>query len=201
MVFHHSCLLGGGAALLISRLDSSNIREVLRYSSYSTPGTPAAALNNLIGAPGLRIGTAISVLSIALMLVESWLTRNAGYRGFLWMATLVLVLSQWSGIATDPGNFIVCFPALVLIFAVWQERWKKVGSWVIIGTMVILNVGIWWIFLATVTYSYQPIQSPVMFFPLPIILLIGLYWVRWWALKPPEVWYDPERLSEKHDKN
>jgi hypothetical protein len=24
----------------------------------------------------------------------------------------------------------------------------------------------------------------MMFFPLPVFLLVGLYWVRWWVLRP-----------------
>jgi hypothetical protein len=32
----------------------------------------------------------------------------------------------------------------------------------------------------------QPIQSSILFFPLPVFLLIGLYWVRWWVLRPEQ---------------
>ena len=32
--------------------------------------------------------------------------------------------------------------------------------------------------------------SAVMFFPYPAYLLLLLYWVRWWAVQPPTVWYD-----------
>ena len=53
-----------------------------------------------------------------------------------------------------------------------------------------LFAGIWAIFLNTVHYTDQPIQSPIMFFPLPAFLLLMLYWVRWWAVAPPTVWYD-----------
>jgi hypothetical protein len=181
-------LLGGAAALLIPDWIIQNLREVLRYSSYSTPGTPATALNALIGLPGMRIGTAISVLAIALALLEIWINRKADFRGFLWVSSLVLVVSQWSGIATDPGNFIVCFPALVLTFSIWQERWKKTGTLITIITIAILMIGVWAIFLATIEYTYQPVQSPIMFFPLPIILFFCLYWIRWWTLKPSDLW-------------
>ncbi len=40
------------------------------------------------------------------------------------------------------------------------------------------------VFLTTLEYTTQPMQSPVMFFPLPIFLFIGLYWVRKWATQP-----------------
>jgi hypothetical protein len=49
---------------------------------------------------------------------------------------------------------------------------------------------IWVIFIATLEKSYQPIQSPVLFFPLPLILLIILYWIRGWAILPPKLYFD-----------
>jgi hypothetical protein len=51
--------------------------------------------------------------------------------------------------------------------------------------MGVLMFGLWGLFLATVERSYQPIQSPVMFFPLPGIVVILLYWMRWWATHYP----------------
>jgi hypothetical protein len=56
--------------------------------------------------------------------------------------------------------------------------------------MLALFIGIWAIFINTVEFGDQPVQSPVMFFPLPAFLLITLYWVRWWAVEPPTVWID-----------
>lgn len=189
-------LLVGFSMLLIPDWILQNFREILRFSSYATPDTPASALNALMGTAGLRIGTAISILAIALVIVEMWLTRKTGHKGFLWVASLALVASQWFGISTDPGNFIVCFPAIVLIMALWQERWEARGKWLGLGFMVVLFLLLWVIFVATIQNSYQPIQSPVMFFPLPVILLIGLYWVRWWALKPPEVWSNNSDIND-----
>jgi hypothetical protein len=35
-----------------------------------------------------------------------------------------------------------------------------------------------------------------MFFPLPIFMLVGLYWVRWWAIKPAKTLIEALRASE-----
>ncbi len=109
---------------------------------------------------------------------------------FLWTACLTLTASQWVGIQTDPGNFIILMPALVLVFSIWEERWRRAGHIFALMTMLFLFLGIWALFLATVEYGYQPQQSPVMFLPLPAFLLLTLYWVRWWALRVPQVWID-----------
>ena len=183
-------LLSGIAALLIPDWIFQNLREIMRYPGYNPPGTLASALNAILPAAGNRIGKAISVLMGIDLLVEWFLTRKAGVRGFLWAASLTMMGSFWIGIQTDPGNFIFAYPALIFVFSVFLERWQKSGTWIIVTNMILLMVAIWAIFLKTVEYTYQPVQSPVMFFPLPLYLLISLYWIRWWALHPSRLDFD-----------
>jgi hypothetical protein len=53
--------------------------------------------------------------------------------------------------------------------------------------MLLMFIGIWWLFLATLdTSGPQPIQAPIMFFPLPVFLVACLYWIRWWVLRPEQ---------------
>ena len=189
-------LLGALALLIASGLFLlpdwilQNIREIIRYPGYNPPGTPGAALAVWFPAQGERLGWVITGLVAILLLIEWIRARKASFRGFLWVVSFTLVLSQWSGIQTDPGNFIVLYPVLVLILALLDERWRK-GGWIAgILLMIILLGGGWWLFLATVTYADQPIQSPVLFFPLPGLLILLLYWVRWWAFHPTQTWFD-----------
>jgi len=167
-----------------------NLAEVMRYPGYNPPGTLGSALAFWFLAVGKRIGYAISGILVLTLLVEWLRARRLDFRGFLWTACLTLTVAQWIGIQTDPGNFIVLFPALVLVFAGMQGRWKQAaGLWIIL-MMVLLGVGIWALFISTVEYGYQPIQSPILFLPLPAFLLVSLYWIRWWAVKPPSTWYE-----------
>ncbi|HZU87166.1 MAG TPA: glycosyltransferase family 87 protein [Anaerolineaceae bacterium] len=172
-----------------------NLREVMRYASYNPPGTPGQAFAVWLPATGERLGYGLSAILAVVLLLEWWLARKADFRHFLWTACLTLVVSQWIGIQTDPGNYIVCFPALALIFATWERRWHFRGSLMVFFSMLLLGVGLWMLFLGTLETGYQPQQSPVMIFPLPAFLLVGLYWVRWWALRPPTMLF--EQLMEK----
>ncbi len=192
-------LLSASAALLVPDWILQNIREIVRYSSYNPPLTLRAALTALLPGIGNRIGLAIMGLLALLLLVEWWLVRKANFRGFIWVACLTLVASQWIGIPTDPGNFIILLPALALIFALWRERWERTGSIFAVLSMLVLLAGLWGVFLATVEYGDQPQQSPIMFIPLPAFLLVMLYWVRWWAFKFPKVWFDQFYALENPD--
>ncbi len=189
-------ILTGIGILLIPDWIVQNLREVLRYPGYNPPGTVSAALAAIMPNVGTRLGFIVPILVGVVTLVEWIIARKANFRGFLWAACLTLTASLWIGLQTDPGNFIVAVPALVLTFAVWSERWRGIGVTLSLTAMLVIFIGIWAIFLKTVEYTYQPVQSPVMFFPLPIIAFTLLYWVRWWAIKPPQVWY--ELLAEEN---
>jgi hypothetical protein len=183
-------LLSISAALFIPNWIVDNLREVIRYPSYNPPGSLQAAFKIWWPAWGTRVGWALTVITVLILVIEWWNNRHAEDRGFLWTVCLTLVLGQWTGIQTDPGNFIVLFPALILVLALLDERWKTGGRVMIVIILLALLVGIWAIFLNTVEYTTQPVQSSVMFLPLPAVLLLLLYWVRWWAVEPPKVWFD-----------
>ena len=183
-------LLSASAALIYPDWIVQNLREVIRYPSYNPPGTPGAAFEAWWPAFGARLGYALTGLMSLVLLLEWRAARKADLRGFIWTAFLTLTVGMWIGIQTDPGNFIVLFPALIFVFGLLAERWKKGSEWVVVGTLAIVLIGLWVIFLKTLTYTDQPIQSPIMFFPLPALTLFLLYWVRWWALTPPRARLD-----------
>jgi hypothetical protein len=187
-------LLSAAAALLVPDWPLQNLREIMAYSSYNPPGTPGAVFEVWLPATGRQLGWALSVFLGLILLTEWVLVRGKEFRWFLWTGSLTLVISQWIGIQTDPGNFILLYFPLVLVFALWIERWQRSGVFVVIIAMALLFIGPWILFLETVAYGDQPLQHPVMFFPLPFFLLITLYWVRWWGIKPRSLLID--RLRE-----
>jgi hypothetical protein len=183
-------LLTVSGLLLLPDWILQNLREVIRYPLYNPPGTLQSALEVWFPAAGDRIGLAVTVVLALLLLVEWWRNRNGDPRAILWVFSLTLVVSQWIGIQTDPGNFVILIVALFTVISIWEDRWGVLGRIMTLGVLGVLLVGIWAIFLGTIDFDYQPIQSPVMFLPLPGILLVLLYWVRWWAVRPPNLWYD-----------
>jgi len=166
-----------------------NLAEILRYPGYNPPGTLQAALKVWFPSFGGRLGWGITGILGLLLIVEWRLSGKADFRRMLWVSCLTLTVSQWIGIQTDPGNFVILLPALVLIFATFSERWRRAGNLIAVGMMIVLQVGLWLLFLYTVEYGYQPQQSPIMFLPLPGLILVGLYWIRWWVIHPGSVLY------------
>jgi len=152
-----------------------NLDEILRYPGYNPAGTAGAALQEMLPMTGSYLSLGLTVAVTLLLIYEWYLSWQKEFPGFLWGACITLVLSQLIGIQTDPGNFIILFVPLVYIFAGWQKRWDSLGEWGAISLMIALFFGLWGIFLATVQGNQQ---HPIMYLPLPIILLAGLYSVR-----------------------
>lgn len=156
------------------------LREVLRYPGYNPAGTPAAAFREWWAAVGTLLGWGLTLLMAGLLLLEWRVTWGKdGYAWFLWTACLTLVASQWIGVQTDPGNYIVLLAPLALVLAYLYRRWPRRADLLAGGLLLALGVGLWALFLATLSFKGgQPVQHAVMFFPLPLVLLVGLYAIR-----------------------
>jgi hypothetical protein len=183
-------LLSAMGMLLIPDWILQNLREVIRYPGYNPPGTPGAAFEVWLPATGQKLGLVLSGILGIMLLLEWWFARYDDDRRFRWAASLTLAVSPWIGIQNDPGNYILLLPALVFFFSILDEKWRRVGKYLIFSFMILLGVFLWVIFLETLTYDYQPQQSPVMIFLLPGFLILGLYWIRWWTIKPARLWAD-----------
>ena len=161
-----------------------NAWEILRFSEYNPTLTLGSAFGEWWPGIGTQLKWGMGIILIGLLLVEWIAARGKEYNHFMWTCCLTLAVNQWIGIATDPGNFIILFTPLVLVFSVIKERWQKAGNWIILGGMTLLFIGIWLLFLYTLEYGYQPQQSAVMFVPLPLVVILGLYWTKWWIIRP-----------------
>lgn len=180
-------LLVGFSFLLIPDWLKQNFREVVLYPTYNPDGTVGAVLKTAWGAIGERISIAFSFILLVMLLAEWWISRRATIKKFLWTVFLTLVISQWIGIQTDPGNFILIYPGTFYCFYMIADRWGKSANRFFVIFTTLVGVGIWAIFLATLQRGYQPVQSSIMFFPMPLICFILLYWVRWWVVKADQI--------------
>lgn len=177
--------LFGIAWLLIPDWVVQNIREIIRYPGYNPAGTLAAALTGWLPGLGQQLKWGIAVILGIILLYEWSQVKGGKFNRFLWTAMLTLTASQWIGIQTDPGNFILLFPVLILILSVVCRKWVEHELWISGGVLGALLIGLWILFVATIQRSYQPVQNPVMFIPLPAFCLLGLYWVKWWVAGVP----------------
>lgn len=182
-------LLSAGLALILPDWIPQSALASLRYSRNVLPGNLGSAIAVLAPATGRRIGQIAGAVLLAAMLLEWFLSRKSGIRGFIWTAFFTLIVSFGIGIQTDPVYFIVGLPALILVFSSWEGRWHQMGTIISIVSMALLGGGLWLLFPNPASSTLLK-QNLGLFFPLPIFLFISMYWVRWWAIQPPSVWLD-----------
>ncbi len=173
------------------------IRLLYNFSAVFPPGSPRLFFSSNFPGLGQQIGWLVTGLSVIILVFEWIVSLRKDFRRFLWAVCLTMVLSQWIGIPTIPGNFIELIIPLILIAAMLSERWRHGGPWSSILIVAVLFVWQWALYYLDLMGS-QPAVQLNLIFPLPLILLIGLYWVRWWAIKPRRLLIEELRLSETY---
>jgi hypothetical protein len=188
-------LLTAVTSLLIPNWIWQNLVQLFAYPDYTLPTTPGEIFAVWMPGVGMRLGYALTVIMIATLVFEWRQAWGKEFRWLLWTSGLTLAATQLVGIPTATENYMIMFPALLMVFAAWDEQWRSWGRALIFFSYLLLFFGLWWLFLTTLERGEQPIQGLVMFFPLPVFLLIGLYWVRWWVLRPEQPLLDRLRRS------
>ncbi|MCI0772565.1 MAG: DUF2029 domain-containing protein [Chloroflexi bacterium] len=156
------------------------LRQLLEYPTYTNIGSPveilADAFPSMSGVIAVAMGGALT-----LYLFWEW-AKAAGKadRWFQWSAALTIVVTNLVAFRSATTNYVVLLPALCLIFSVLTDRWRAKGNVVVLLAMVALLFGLWGLFLTTIEGN---VESPLMYLPVPILTLLGLWWARWWAIR------------------
>ncbi len=163
-------VLAGVGMLFVPNWIILNIREILSYPAYTEPGNPAAALGVWFGDAGRIAGWIFSLILLAGGIWLCYRNRKGDYRTFLLIMGITISAAPLLGIPFDPGNEYLLLIPLAMGLAAWSETsWKKNILWAsALGTIFL---GLWILFLVTVEKGTQPVQNPVMLFPLPVVLL------------------------------
>jgi hypothetical protein len=157
------------------------LRQLIDYAQYTRVSQPAAILASFIPAASRILTLGITAL-LALYLLSEWaLVLHKDGRWFQWTAAITIVLTNIIAFRTATTNFVVMLPAWCIILSEWTKRWKGKGTLASLIALLVLGVGQWVLFLATVSGNDE---SLVMYLPMPFLTLLGLWWVRWWVIHP-----------------
>jgi hypothetical protein len=164
------------------------IRQLLEYPGYTEIGPPVSIIAE--GFPRIRepLNLALTGIAVAYLLWEWILSWGKSNRWFQWTAAMTLVITNLIAFRTATTNYVVLLPALCLMFGTFHARWGSRGSHLTWFVLIGILIGLWVLFLQTVQGNTE---SRWMYLPLPFITLLGLLWVRWWAVESPRL----ERLS------
>jgi hypothetical protein len=160
------------------------LRVIYNFKDYFPVISPVAVFSSGLPGMGRQLGWGLSLLMVLILVIEWWMASGKDFTWFLWTVSLTLVAGQWTGIPADIDDFVFLILPLVVILAAWDRRFAHFGKWLAGISLVILSVGLWGIFYVTNPEMSLLEQSRIFLFIMPFFLLIGLYWVRWWAIRP-----------------
>ena len=155
--------------------------------------TTSAVLVRLSPSYGEHASQAMTVLLAILLLYEWAATRAGDERRFIWAACLTLAVTPLIGFPTEPGNLVVLVPSLAMIFAATASRWRM-GYW-LASLLLLVVLLVPWGFFVRWYWLHEQRGFDYLFLFGPLFTVAGLYWTRWWFVRPPRTWFDHARST------
>ena len=180
-------VLAGSASLIIPDWILQYIRVLRSIFSLKYIHNPIDIFKEAWPGIGAVFGIILAFLSILILAIEWWLARKGSSRRFIWTVSLTLVVTQWSGIPTNPSYFVILLLPMFVIYSTIYEHWDRKARWFIIGLSVMMSAGFWIPFINRFNPAMVLKNYPIHYFLLPLLLVIGLYWIRWWTLRPQKI--------------
>jgi hypothetical protein len=169
------------------------LRAVLADLKWEYGYTPAKILGTLWPEYGHQAGQALSGIMIMLLAVEWAGGRKSDFRRFHWAACLSLAAAPLVGWRGEIQDLVILLIPLIFVFAVVRERWKA-GYW-LSGLLLSLVFIVPWAML--VGGSVPPaLQQGFIYLFLPLFTVVGMYWTRWWSLRPARTWMERASAGE-----
>ncbi|HET7144350.1 MAG TPA: hypothetical protein VFI68_10055 [Anaerolineales bacterium] len=137
-----------------------------------------------------RVLAWVFITVLFIILGYEWSSARKGDdRHFYWASCLSLTAAPLLGFRTEMENLSVLIIPLALILAVIHGRWYRFGNSLALLLMSSIFAAPWMLYLFAVNRFGSVVQD-IIFLLLPLITLVGLYWIRWWAIRPPRTWKD-----------
>lgn len=184
-------VLGGVAFLLYSTWFWPYLRSVAANLRAADAHTLAKYFSAWIPDTGERL--ALLVISILLLiLVLEWFAafRSNDFRRLAWAAALSLAITPLTSFSTSFTNLapLVFSFAVILPFA-W-ERWERRPYFVLFLFCLVF-------FLSPYLVLWQVkdffLADGLLYLLPPVLTILGLYWIRWYVVRPPRTWLDSAR--------
>jgi hypothetical protein len=149
--------------------------------------TPLSILAEAL--PGLSKPMTIFLYSsmIVYLVIEWILVMRKDERWFIWTSMLTIVISNLVGYRSGIDFFVLMLPVLFVILQAWEIRSRGQRQLLTILVCLIFSAGFWSILYFNDLIFSEPVW---VYFVLPGFCLVGLWWVRWWFLRPSRLYVD-----------
>ncbi len=177
-----SFILYPGWLIPFLRATVNNLRADFGYNILTT-------FANLWPAYGRTLAWIVIGIILLALGYEMSMARTGDFRRFYWAGCLSLAAAPLLGFRTEMEHLAVLVIPLALILAIVHDRWSKLGNGLVILLLLLFLFLPWSIYFFAVGSS-ATLAREIIFLFYPISIFIGVYWIRWWAIRPPRTLFD-----------
>ena len=132
----------------------------------------------------------ISILLLILILEWFAALRSNNFRRVAWVAALSLAVTPLAGFSTTIANLAPLVFSFVIILPFAWERWEK-RPYLVLSLFVFLFFAFPFLLRWQLTDWF--LADALNYLLLPALTILGLYWIRWYVVRPPRTWLDSAR--------
>lgn len=135
------------------------------------------------------LGWLVSVVLVGVVAIESIGALYAPFRRLVWVASLALAAMPLAGLAIFPANYVVLILPMVLVVSLIWERWPRGRLIAMLLILLVFYVAPYYLYTETVI-AYNPFYTEILSVLPSVLMIIALYWMRWWVVHSPRIWAD-----------
>ena len=168
-------------------------RVLWKFDTYFPLWTAGEILTNWLPGIGKQLGWGLTLLMGAYLLVEWFTVRGKDIQWYFWTVCLTITVSQFIGIAVNPAEQFILAVPVILILSIWGQRTGKTGQRIIIASVIGLITLPWYLAQRIGLDQVYVRPGASLMFLLPLITLVGVFWIRWWAVRPIHLYIEELR--------
>ena len=139
---------------------------------------------------GNLLGWGITIALIILLGYEWRATRGADFQRVIWAICLTVAATPLLGIPIEIDQLVFLTVPVILVVLIARERWRKIGFGIFLGLLLYFFGIPWFINVQGIPFKTKLTVEEITFLFWPISTFIGLYWIRWWMVRPPRTWLE-----------
>jgi len=160
------------------------LSALLVHNGYDPAFTSTGIFTSWSPVVGQRLGWVLAAILLLILFFEWGNTLAKDFKAFLWMACLTVSVTPLLGIPMAPKEYIILTIPLMLFLALLGERRPWLKRWGVPLITIFLPAGLWLLTLALVAANAYAALNNILILGLPVLLVTGLYWMRWWFMHP-----------------
>ena len=139
---------------------------------------------------GRTLGWVLTAVLVVLLGYEWAGVRRANFHRFVWASCLTLAGTPLLGVRVEMDQLVLLTLPVMLIILVSRERWRKLGNGIAFLLLLFYFGTPWLKYTQGALLGIGLPDDDSLFLFWPLFAVIGLYWVRWWTIRPPRTWLD-----------